>query len=99
MNNFAEHVEEGMRVRSADGRVVGHAALKRGGLVVVKGAESSRDYVLRDDDVASVAGDEVLLSRSASDLSDDTGGDWTDSGAHFTDWESEGGSGRSEPSR
>ncbi len=97
MHDFAQQVTDGMRVRSADGQVVGHAALKRGGFVVVKGEQLARDFVLRDDDVASVAGDEIRLTRSASQVSDDSGGDWADTGARVTDWESEGGHGR-EPS-
>ena len=91
MHDFAQQVSEGMRVRSADGQVVGHAAFQRGGFVVVKGDELRRDLVLRDDDVDSVTGDEIHLTRSASQVSDDSGGDWDDTGARVTDWASEGG--------
>jgi hypothetical protein len=62
-------VREGMTVYGANGEKLGRVlSCDATGFVVEKGLIFKKDYVVHDEDVADVRGDEVRLSRAKSEL-------------------------------
>ena len=57
-------INEGMVVRSSDGKKLGRVlACKEGSFIVEKGFFFATDYVASYDDVAEISGDEIRLAR------------------------------------
>jgi len=62
-------VQEGMVVRSSDGKKLGRVmACKEGNFLVEKGFFFATDYVARYDDVTDISGNEIRLSRPREGL-------------------------------
>ena len=62
-------INEGMVVRSSDGKKLGRVlGCKEGSFIVEKGFFFATDYVARYDDVADISGDEIRLSRPEEGL-------------------------------
>jgi hypothetical protein len=62
-------VREGMLVRSSDGKKLGRVlACGEGTFIVEKGFFFATDYIARYDDVKSISGEEIQLSRPQEEL-------------------------------